>query len=475
MAKRFFDLRIAFTSPSTGDTGQIEVGSRLGPSFKLPAETGIANGDKPLFLCQQDDDWMEVEASWNSGAGALDIVAVRRSWIAQEEGTARLNLSAGSQWRCLSPDMEDLERLVVRTDISQAASLTPADRAQVLANIGIGDIDLQLALLQMAAADALNVAQFSGNSGNRFADSFDALGYVDTGAATNLSTSTASALKPTVVPDTFAGAYDPTLTGNSTGFGGVMDRFVIAAAAFSTSGDRVRLTVTPPTTGNNTNIAHAFIGPKGASAPNFDGTQVRVTFGGNNGVTLVAGGASVVSDEVAIAFDHTKDYVVAFEFTGTTDQRGIFGGASNVTRHEKVGSGESGTTNVSGYSSNAGYVAVLDKIEVRTATGYTNNMEVASNSLTAATAPTSAKLVARVYETQAIALNADLIFSASRNGGANFLAFTMTKKFSVGSLAVYESNDLDISGLPSGASMKWKVASANNKMFEMRDIYFHWN
>lgn len=337
------------------------------------------------------------------------------------------------------------------------------------------DLELTLAELSLGVADALNTAQFFGVSGNRFADSFDALTYVDIGAATNLDTGTAGLIKPSSTGGTFASTYDPTLSGNSTGFGGAMDRFVFAAAAFSVDGDRVRLTLAPPSSGNNTIISNVFIGPKGAAAPNFDGTQVRVTFGGNNGVTLAAGGSVVVSDDVALAFDHTKDHVVAIEFTGTSDVRGIFGGAGNVTRHEKIGSGESGTTSVSGYVPAAGYLGVIDKIEVRTTPGSTSNCAVASTALTAASAPSTAKLVARVKEIDSIALNTDLVFSASRNGGANYAAFTMTRKYTANAIAVYESNQLDISVLPSGMSMKWKLSSANNKKFELHDLYFYWS
>ena len=78
-------------------------------------------------------------------------------------------------------------------------------------------------------------------------------------------------------------------------------------------------------------------------------------------------------------------------------------------------------------------------------------------------------------DTTSITLNTDLIFSVSRDGGTAYSAFTMAKKFTADAIAVYESDSLDISGQPSGTSIKWQVVSANGKMFELHDIYLYWS
>ena len=105
----------------------------------------------------------------------------------------------------------------------------------------------------------------------------------------------------------------------------------------------------------------------------------------------------------------------------------------------------------------------------------TANLTVTSTALTAASTPSSAKLVARVKEVDSLALNTDLTFSVSRDGGTTYTAFTMTRKFTANSIAVYQSDRLDISGQPSGTSMKWKAESANSKNFELHDVYLYWS
>ena len=72
-------------------------------------------------------------------------------------------------------------------------------------------------------------------------------------------------------------------------------------------------------------------------------------------------------------------------------------------------------------------------------------------------------------------MNTDVVLAVSRDGGTTYTAFTLTRKFTANSIAVYESDVLDISGQPSGASMKWKLTSANTKNFEVHDVYLYWS
>jgi hypothetical protein len=107
--------------------------------------------------------------------------------------------------------------------------------------------------------------------------------------------------------------------------------------------------------------------------------------------------------------------------------------------------------------------------------GTCNNMTVASVALTAATAPSSAKLVTQVKEIDSVAPNTDVICSVSRDGGTTWSAFVMTKKFTASAVAVYESATRDISGQPSGTSMKWKIVTANSKAVEVHGVCLSWS
>lgn len=160
---------------------------------------------------------------------------------------------------------------------------------------------------------------------------------------------------------TFSTTYNPSLTANSTGFGGLTHRTLIAASLFSASGSSIRITLTPPTSGNNTNIGACYIGKKGASAPDFDGGQVQVTFGGSATTTLTAGGSPVVSDEIPFAFDHTVDHIISYYMSGTSDVR-YANGVANVTRYYKSGNDAAGTS-TTGYTSNAGFLDCIDLVE----------------------------------------------------------------------------------------------------------------
>ncbi len=55
--------------------------------------------------------------------------------------------------------------------------------------------------------------------------------------------------------------------------------------------------------------------------------------------------------------------------------------------------------------------------------GATSKLTVTSTAFTAASVPDTARLGARVKQVDAIALNTDLIFSVSRNGGTDHTAF----------------------------------------------------
>jgi len=458
MGNRFFDLRVAFTSPSTGDTGQIAVGSRIGPSFKLPAETNIADGDEPLFVCQQGDDWMEVVLSWDEGSGAFDVLEVRRSWIDQTAGATRMDLTSGSEWRCVYPDPDDFKKLFLRTDIDQSALLTSARRAQALANLGLDSLDLTLAQQQMLLSDALNQAVFlAGETADRlFADSFDALTYVDTGAATNLDSGSAGLLKPANVAGTLISQATGTAIGNMTSNGGLAAAFdgttsqaLSACATLASSNGYV---------GKNYSASPKQIGSvtvNGSSDSGMDGTgaasNITLTLYGKNG-----GAPGSATDGTPLATDTFVDGNGNTKSLTSSDQTTAWDYV-----WVRVASSISGTVGVA---------------EVRFyGPGLPGDLAVTSTALTAASAPSSAKMTVRVNELDALTENTDLIFSMSRDGGSTWTAFVMERKYTGPSgLAVWQSAELDISGQPSGTSVKWKAAGANSKAFELHEVRLYW-
>jgi hypothetical protein len=322
---------------------------------------------------------------------------------------------------------------------------------------GPADLDLLLAELALGLADALNVAQFLGGSGNRFADSFDTTTYLDAGGSTNLDTGTAGLIKPT------AG-------------GG-------ASAKFSTEG-KTRI-------GDMTN--------EGGLNAAFDGNASQAV-----GSTCAKSTSSSGYDNtVGIDFGATVDYAVdRFKLWAPTDAPALTGGtnfklqgsADNSTWVDLYTSGTllgsngasaditSGITTTTPYryyrvnaSGNGSSGLRLAEVEFwYTPPGSTNNITAKSTALTAAAVPTTARLTARAKFVDSVTLGTDLMFDVSRDGGTSWSTFSMNDRFTVNSIRVLESDTLDISSQPSGTSMKWRARTANGKMVEIHDIYLYW-
>lgn len=158
-------------------------------------------------------------------------------------------------------------------------------------------------------------------------------------------------------------AASATFTTNVTGFSGYTIRQLFPAGAVR-NGTKIRITCSPPTSGNNTLIGACYIGHKGASAPDFDGGQVQVLFGGLGTRTLTVGGGDVVSDEITFAYDKNKELIVSFWFSGTSDVRGTTGLGATYNNYQKAAVNEASLTSTSGYSGNSGFVEVVRLVEI---------------------------------------------------------------------------------------------------------------
>ena len=92
-------------------------------------------------------------------------------------------------------------------------------------------------------------------------------------------------------------------------------------------------------------------------------------------------------------------------------------------------------------------------------------MSLQSNDTTAMAAPTTADMVMLMENSTGTAtLNTDIKGYISRDSGANFTQGTLVDEGTWGTnKKVLAFHDLDISGQPSGTSMRWKLALANNQ------------
>ena len=377
-----------------------------------------------------------------------------------------VNFSAGTKDVCCAVTAEDLDTAI---SVARSQSFTESQRSQALSNLGLAGFLLSVSLLALQVADNTNQALFLGNV---HSDSFDTTAYVDTAGATNLDSGTAGLLKPTRPVTTSYSA--PTLSADVGGWNGFTLRGKIPASQISTSGTQFRLTVRGGSA-EGFQFDKFYFGPKGSEDIDISGSPIQVTWSSAAGATAPAGG-EVVSDWISGTIDETLDHVFSVHCSSATDTIRTAISPNGEKLFYKSATDEAATGNVvqSGYTEYSASANVLvSKIEVRSAI---SNVTVTSTTITATSTPTVAKLVARVKEIDSITLNTDLIFYACRDasGSASYSAFTLSKKFTAGGIAVYESAELDISGQPSGTDMRWKLASANNKSFEVYDVYLYW-
>lgn len=311
------------------------------------------------------------------------------------------------------------------------------------------DLDVLLAELALGLADALNVAQFLGSSGNRVADSFDAVTYVDTANSSNLDTSSAGLLKPTGGSGTAHSSSNPS---SSQSYGG---NIYINKDSVVTNGTVVHSLGTYQTSAKT---VYCYI-VKRNSATSYD--------------IVAATGAQSHPGGGWASFNLPSDYTVP----GSGTYYVGIGFATASADYYTPG----GRATITGQSQSVatGYTAA-ETVDICPSVRWTesalmNNMTALSTSFSASAAPSSMKLVARTKFIDAITLGTDLTFEVSRDGGTTWSACTMNDRFTSNSLHVLESNSTSVSGQPSGMSVKWRVKSLNNKSLELHDMYVYWS
>ncbi len=173
--------------------------------------------------------------------------------------------------------------------------------------------------------------------------------------------------------------------------------------------------------------------------------------------------------------------------TSPTQKRGHGGGGSSYYGHPQITSGATtaGSINDSGEEGEGGGVTqpgyspgtndggarptgsgqdgfiLLTAAAPATATSTT----IVSNAFTASSAPSTSRIVVFQENVDSITLNTDLIASVSRDGGSNFSTVTLADEGYVTGSSGQRilAGVVDISGQPSGTSLRWKLALANNQ------------
>ena len=150
---------------------------------------------------------------------------------------------------------------------------------------------------------------------------------------------------------------------------------------------------------------------------------------------------------------------------------GTGGGGINYRGTQSQGTGGSGIANTGGGGSGAttsstnqnsgsgGTGVVLLRYQ-ESVTGL--NMTLVSNAQTAQTAPTKGDLVMTISNGAGTTnLNVDVKAYISRDGSAYTSAVTLVSKGTTAGHQILTANDVDLSGITSGTSMRWKIETLN--------------
>jgi len=166
--------------------------------------------------------------------------------------------------------------------------------------------------------------------------------------------------------------------------------------------------------------------------------------------------------------------------SGSGGVYGSGGGGSSYYGHPQVTSGatEGGAEAEGGGVTEPAYVASTNEggsaprgngedgyvLITGTQPGTTSSTTIVSNAFTASSEPSTSRLVVFQENVDSITLNTDLIASISRDGGSNFTNVTLSDSGYVTGASGQRilTGSVDISGQPSGTSMRWKLALANN-------------
>lgn len=352
------------------------------------------------------------------------------------------------------------------TDNTKA--MTPLRVAQAITALGASlasDLETTLGEMAMQMSDTAAIALFLGGSGNRFADSFKVLTYVDVAGASNLDTSVTGLLKPSsALVTSYANAGG---TGNRT----------------------ASITVTSNMTPQSPTVWTALVnGSAAVDSANSADDPVATTISPGDYFTFDFGaGVRKYIDESSIT-TQTVGSRGTWKWRGSNDNAtwtDISAPVTWVGTHPTAlvvplsGVPAAGFryfqwVSVSGGTWPNSYICEFEfKLVAGTATP-TNNLTVRSSAFTAAGVPTTATVLAKVTYIDTPTLNTDLIFEVSRDGGTTWTAAVMSAIYTVNSITVLQSASIDLSAQPSGTSMRWRVRTANNKNVYINDVYLYW-
>ena len=175
-----------------------------------------------------------------------------------------------------------------------------------------------------------------------------------------------------------------------------------------------------------------------------------------NGTPLIANGTGVASINDSPPYPNPQGALAQ----GYWSQPGI-----ESSDYQKIGGWGHGGASASMYSNSAGGGGFVI-LTANDPTGTTSSTTIVSNAFPANSVPTSSRIVVFEENVATPTINTDIIASISRDGGSNYTTATLSDSGYVTGSSGQRilTGQATISGQPSGQSMRWKLALANNQV-----------
>lgn len=342
--------------------------------------------------------------------------------------------------------------------IDNTKPMTALRVAQSIAKNSSPDLDFTVAQIIMRLADIDNVAQFLGPNGNRFADSYDTLTYVDVAGATNLDSSSAGILKPVVSGAGMIPQIDGGIIGNfTTRISAVFDGITNQSDTEGGYG---------PPTGAYIGKGYGTNTPRRIDRVQVYGSNTTGHAGGGDTITRIELRAKNGSAPTSGADGTLLGSFGPIPDIDATDMKTITNTVDRITQWQYVW--------ISYIKSGSGLIscAELQLYEV----GLTTNLTVSSTSFSAPITPTKMKSLLNVREVETAVAGTDYFIDVSRDGGVTWSVMTLNERYSLPSgIRVVEGSEIDVSGQPSGTAPRYRLRTANNKNVEFHDTYLYWS
>ena len=105
-----------------------------------------------------------------------------------------------------------------------------------------------------------------------------------------------------------------------------------------------------------------------------------------------------------------------------------------------------------------------------------SDLTLVSNSFTAESVPSTGRIHIQIRENETVTVNTDFTAEVSRDNGTTWTLGTLVKVADLAdSTVAYEDSDVDISGQPTGTSMKYRIKTLNNKDIEIHGTILQWS